>query len=120
MDIYHPVVLFKFSTKRGPSPLLSPPSRRARPQRLLLEERKKKRPGGQRDVQPARQPVSPTDPRRKDEAGEEPAASPPLFLSPSNTARWGAFERSREMRENARRGNGTKDAPAGTTGISFF
>lgn len=25
MDIYHPVVLFKFSTKRGPSPLLSPP-----------------------------------------------------------------------------------------------
>ncbi|MEQ2192511.1 hypothetical protein XENOCAPTIV_012776, partial [Xenoophorus captivus] len=30
MDIYHPVVLFKFSTKRRLSPVLSPPSYRSR------------------------------------------------------------------------------------------
>lgn len=41
MDIYHPVVLFKFSTKRGAAPLLS---------RLFVERRKKSR--AQRDVRP--------------------------------------------------------------------
>lgn len=48
MDIYHPVVLFKFSTKRGPSPLLTPPHD-ARPQRLLLEEGGRRR---QRHIHP--------------------------------------------------------------------
>lgn len=69
MDIYHPVVLFKFSTKRGPSPLISPPSRRARPQRLLLEQRKKKKPGGQRDIHPASQSVRETREGRMDGRG---------------------------------------------------
>uniref|UniRef100_A0AAV2J0F3 Uncharacterized protein n=1 Tax=Knipowitschia caucasica TaxID=637954 RepID=A0AAV2J0F3_KNICA len=54
MDIYHPVVLFKFSTKRGAAPLLS---------RLFVERRKKSR--AQRDVRPVAA-VCPRAPRRED------------------------------------------------------
>ncbi|TNN70709.1 hypothetical protein EYF80_018992 [Liparis tanakae] len=94
MDMYHPVVLFKFSTKRGASPLLSA-SRRGRSG--YCWRRVKKKPGGQRGIKPVRHSVSPRDPDRKDgrkeAASDRSVRSPPLSLFSPAHRRTGTVRR---------------------------
>ncbi|CAJ1070893.1 hypothetical protein EYF80_018992 [Xyrichtys novacula] len=93
MDIYHPVVLFKFSTKRGPSPLLSPP--RAADAAFIVGRKSHEGTQSEREEEreeergkASRQSVSTREPRRKDgskrgKAGvrSSPPAPQPLFVT---------------------------------------
>jgi len=116
--MYHPVVLFKFSTKRGASPLLSA----SRPQRLLLEAGKEKARRAERHQ--ASPPLSQSE-RPGQEGWEEgssvwpectkPAAQP-LFTG-TDSVRRGSLGGALARRERTVVGAEPKDAPTGTKGF---
>lgn len=120
MDIYHPVVLFKFCTKRGASPLLTPPC--VADASFIVGSSVK------REVEEKRRPVDRSVSRsegvgkegckRRQEILLRPPSSFPSLLSILRSGAFGQIHTDTEVSPQGETDQGRSD-PLGTNGFPF-
>lgn len=120
MDIYHPVVLFKFCTKRGASPLLTPHSALRRGRVLhCWEQRQKGGGGGEASSRSVSQSVRRSrQGRMQEKTGDPPPSSFPSLLSILRSGAFGQIHTDTEVSPQGETDQGRSD-PLGTNGFPF-